>query len=866
MLNLFRWRSKTPSPLVREGRGEGTSPSIIPISRWPALIAVAALAATAIILSAIPSGPAAPPAAAQSPPDCQLELDQDDETGAGNTIDLQLTFLRCSTTAQAAGSLTIKLPKEMDISDFNKDDVAIYADKRYQPQWVNVGSGEDDSHEIEILGCPNWRDYSDDAPSDCSTPLTDVRITLRNLRLPVKPPPDDGYIVSVMWAGIEGDNALKHDLDVTPSLQANDDGETVRYGQTVTFTAAGFNSDLTARLYASRGNDSDDCKSISDWRQIATAEVGSNYRFTADIEIAQAQFPAAGRHQVCAADGAGLQADKPVTITVAAGVTLAGSREVSPGDDVFLRLVGNPGHVQSVSVGGLDATIKSQSGSTLTITIPPRVTGIATIRVNFADGSSAFVNVTVADATLTVAGIHGAGIGLGETAFVSAFDLPGDEVCTVTLGGVPIALLDDRRDIPDGGCIEIRPGGRFNATVLLADPNGALTSQVIGKVVTLKPGDKLKLEVTDDIGVKASALVPVAIPEITFEPPDGVIERGQPVIVRGHNFPPDRPDYYQVPPVTIKVAGRQVGNVYPTGAGSWEYEYRHTDRHQPGESVSIDVSLDQYPLSSLIPHLRIKISPVTIGVNPNRAKINTPITVAVSGLEPHTVGYGIKIRNGPYFSFNGISSFQSDRSGHFNGTTRFPEYDPLSFDRRGEATIFLELHDRYGLVTGVHATLTLQQGYHPTPTPTPTNTPTPTPTPTPTSTPTPTPTNTPTPAPTPTPTATPTPTPTNIPTPTPIPTDTPLPPATIDRSAISATVVAAIAPPADAPPGSGGGGGQGIGDVNPAVLISLLAGAGAVVILFGIALFVRMLVRRWSRAPLFGGPDGYTLTIDDDSE
>ena len=863
---------------------ESTAP-VLTTWRWLALAAVAALAATALALSAIPSGPAAPPATAapSSSSHCELKLDPT-PFYAGDTIDLQLTFspdtcdpslntVTPNPTPQPNARITITLPEEMTIpSAFDKDDVAIFtASQRYQPTHITVSRSEDvDTHKIEIPGCSNWRDYSD-GQATCTNGLTVDQITLRNLNLPVEPSADAGYSVSIQWTGSQ---PLTAKLEVKPALTANDDADTIRYGQTLTFSGAGFNDGLTVTLHTIGSDNSCDPDTRTGWRQIATATVGSNYRFTADVEITQANFPTADTYQVCAVDGAGLAAGKPVSLTVAAGITAVGAGEVSPGDDVTLRIIGNPGTVSSVTVGGQTATHSSSTGS-ITVTIPTNLTGIVTVRVTFSNGASAFTNITIADATLTVAGVRGDGIPLGGTAFISARNLAGNKVCNATLGGVPVALLDDRRELPSGGCIDIRRAGQFNATFLLADPDGNVSAQIIGKVVTLDPGKKLKLEVTSDAKVKASAQVAVAVPEITFNPPDGVVERGQPLVIRGKNFPPDRPDYYQVPPVFIKVGGRQVGNVYPTAAGAWEFEYRYTDRHRPGESVRIVVSLGDYNLASLAPDLRLKIAPATLSVTPDTVQINTPVTVSVTGLEPHTVGYAVKIRNGPYLAFNGDSSFQSDRSGHFTGATRFPEYDRLNFNRSGEATIYLELYRRNDPVTGVLATLTLRQGYHPTPTPTPTNTPTPTPTPTvtPTATPTPTPTNTPTPTPTPTPTATPTPTPTptstpiptNTPTPTPTPTSTPLPPATIDRPAISATVVAAVATPTIEPPAPGSSDGQDVDNITPPDLLLPLLSIGVIILLIAIAALIRFVANLRSRSPIFGGPDGYTLTIDDNT-
>ena len=823
-----------------------------------------------------PPATTAPGNAQNQSDNCELVLDQNDDTGAGDTINLKLTFKdkggqTCGIKAGRNREITIILPKEMTISGLDRNDVSIlFSGKRYNPRLFNKRQA-DDSREIEISSCSTWEDSSDDPPAQCGIALPKITIQLRGLRLPLKPAPDKGYRVKAEFENDSGKSVLRDTLAVHPFLDVDQDDDTLRYGQTITFSGAGFNKGLSATLHAIPSTGSKDCASTSGsgWRQIASTNVGSDHRFTADVEIVQAQFPTAGRYQICASDGAGLHILGSKSISVGAGVTLSGPSEVSPGDDVTLRLVGNPGSISRVTVAGRSATIKSQSSGSITVTMPPSVSGVATIRVVFADGSSTFVNVTVTDAALNVTGVPGGGISLGGTAYISALNLPGKEVCNATLGSVPVALLNDRRELPNDGCIDIRRGS-FNATFLLANPDGEISSDVINKVVTRKSGGRLKLEITDDLGVKASAQVPIAIPVVTFDPSDGAIQRGQPIIIRGRNFPPDRPDYLdRVPPVTITVGGQQTHTVYPNASGSWEFEYRHTDRHQPGDSLTIDVSLDGYRLTSLLSNLRIKIAPVGLTVSPDTVQINTPITVSVTGLDPHTVGYDIKIRNGPYFSFDDGISFRSDRNGHFNGTTRFPEYVPPSFDSNGETTIFLEVSRRNQPLAGVYATLTLQRGVHPTPTPIPTNTPTSTPTPPPTATPTPTPipTDTPTPSPTPPPTATPTltPIPTNTPTPTLTPTNTPLPPPTVDQSVIAATIVAAISSPTPDLTASGGVDRIfGASDINTTLIIAFLAGVGGIILLIGIFAAVRFIARRWRRprGPIFGGSDGVTLTID----
>ncbi len=429
---------------------------------------------------------------------------------------------------------------------------------------------------------------------------------------------------------------------------------------------------------------------------------------------------------------------------------------------------------------------------------------------------------------------------------VSARQLAGSEICRARLDGVEVALLDDSRDRAD--CVPIRSGGRFNATILLADPNGEISGELIDKVIDLDDGDRLELEITDDEGVKATADVPIAVPRIILDSDRSVINRGEPIVIRGENFPPETPDYYHPPQVRITVNGRRAGSVYPSSDGRWRYEFDRTDYLDPGQRIRLEVYIDNHRLRELTADLDIRAASVGLAVAPSVVRINTPVTVIVTGLDRYIGGYGIRIRNGPFFTFNGASTFNSNRDGAFTARTTFPDFEPYSFSA-GEAIVYLELYQGPNRVPGIYSTVTMLPGLQPTPTPIPTQTPLPTPTPTPTPVPTATPIPTATPVPTPTPTPSPTPTPTQTPTPTPtatpVPTDTPVPPATIDRDAIVSAVMAAIATPTP-DPATGGSvdGAGGFIDPDPTLLLILLIAVSVVALAAIIAAVLLLLANR----------------------
>ena len=829
-----------------------------PFRPWPWLTILAGLvlAVTALVAAAVSENHAAASIVGQSQPaECAvLVLDQDDDYTPGARVDLELTFTdadgdRNCLPGLPTDEITIELPEELNLPDrYDQDHIVLRAGSRYQPNWMDVYHGDGEPHQIQLPGCVEWEFYG--ARADCDeVNLAAFHIRLNGLRLPPDPPPDDEtYTVSVKW---DSGKKLTFSLRVDPTLviDDHDDDETVNYGETVAFTGIGFTRGVTAKLFANQQGGSGDCSAsdVSDWREIASATVGSDYRFTADVPIDTSNFRRAGKYQLCVRDGAARKLARSISVTVAAGLIISGSGSVSPGEEIRLRIVGgNPG-IRTVYVGGRPAQWRIASDS-LYVTLPPSQSGTVTISAVFGEDRSISTNITISNAELDFT-VLGNGVGLGQTLLVSARQLAGSEVCRARLDGVDVALLDDSRDRAD--CVPIHGGGSFNASILLADPNGNISGELIDKMISLEDGDELELEITDDAGVKASADVPIAVPRITFYPDRGVINRGESIEIRGENFPPETPDYYNAPQVRLNVNGRRAGSVYPSSDGRWRYEYDRTSALEPGQRIRLEVYIDNYRLRELTSDLDIRVAPVGLAVNPSTVRINTPVSVTVTGLDRYAAGYQIRIRNGPFFTFNGATTFNSDRDGAFTGRAAFPDFEPYS-PGDSETLIFLDLYQGQTRVAGVHSTVTMLPGLHPTPTPIPTQTPLPTPTPTATPVPTATPTPTPTPVPTPTPTPSPAPTPTQTPTPTPtpVPTDTPVPPPTFDRDAMVSAVTAAIATPTP-DPAAGGSVDRpgGFIDADSMLLWILLIAVSVIALAAVVAAILLLLARRRAAQP-----------------
>ncbi len=371
---------------------------------WLTVLAGIVLAATALAISAISENHAAASTVGQSQPaDCAiLVIDQDEDYTPGTRVDLELTFTdadgnRDCTPGLPTDEITIELPEELNLpARYDRDDIALRAGSRYQPNWMDVDRGDGEPHQIRLPGCVEWEFY--DTRADCDeVNLTAVRITLNDLRLPDHPPPEDEtYTVSVQW---DSGEKLTRSLRVDPTLVVDDDDETVNYGETVTFTGVGFTRGVTANLFANQQGGSSDCSAsdVGDWREIASSVVGSDSRFTSEVLIDTSKFRRAGKYQLCVRDGAARSLARSISITVAAGLIISGSGSISPGEEVRLRIVGgNPG-IRTVYVAGRTAQWRTSSDN-LFVTLPPSQSGTVTIRAEFHDGRSATTNIAISDA------------------------------------------------------------------------------------------------------------------------------------------------------------------------------------------------------------------------------------------------------------------------------------------------------------------------------------------------------------------------------------------------------------------------------------------------------------------------------------
>ena len=635
------------------------------------------------------------------------------------------------------------------------------------------------------------------------------------MSLPNAPASDgDDYTVTIRW-GDDG-TPLSDAVTVAAALEISGDRE-LDYNDTARFRGYGFSSGLTVRLYAKAGSDTESCGTrTGNWNDIGTTSVDTNRRFDHSVTITTANFPTAGRYQICARDGAGASSGNSVSITVTAGLEVVGNSEVKPGGDATLRLIGCRNcNIDSVLAGG--ATLPRgqwrQSGDSLTVTLPPNLAGTVSIRVVFGnEGGSASANITIAKADLSINGIPAAGATLGQNLFVSADNLPGNRVNRITLGGLPIAFLDGNQLYESGEHPPIH-NSRFNSPAVIASPDGSIKGALLRKFLDTDGSETLVI--TDDRGVQASTEIKLAKPSVTVDTPAGGITAGATTITfQGRNFPPER-DYYAPIRIIIAVNGRTACNIY-SESSSWQCPYKVSSRLEPGQRLNIEVTVAGIPLPGLVKDLEIAVEQAGITADSKELKAGQPFTVTVTGLERIIEGYTVRIGNEFNLLFDGKSSFRSDRNGRFTGTTTIPKDYHEDETARGSRQITLRVYDSDRKSTGAFAVLTLLAGTW-TPTPTPTPIPTSTPVPTPTLEPTPTPEPTATPEPTPTPTATPEPTPTATPmptstpvppTPTPLPTREPTPPPpTIDRQALAATVTARVA----------GGTGEGVVRDRPVV-------------------------------------------------
>ncbi len=771
-----------------------------------------------------------------------LKVDQRSTT-PGATVDLTLTFEPADCDPGGLDEeFVITLHEDIGItSRYDEEDIVIRAGGRFTPDWADYSELDDGTHQLELPGCQAWGPNFGDNIGVCERARLPVSIQLENVRLPNQPAsPSDPYFVRITWPR-GSSNTLTDDVGVDASLDV-DGSQDGGYGDTIKFEGAGFDDGITVSLFALQDTGSKACDNVNGWRNIGTTTVDDDHTFTFDVEITSTFFRPAGKYQICAVDGSGVSSGTSIGIEVTLGLEVIGGgadANFRPGQEVTLSVEGATGNVSvtDILIAGRPQSQWRTAGNNIIVTIPPGTSGTVTISVQF-QGMTERVSaiITIGAIELEVRGISSAGIGLGSTAIVTATDLPGTEVCNVTLGGTPIAFLDGDR-IDSDRCVDLASGGRLLGNFIVADRNGDISANLIGRI--LNSNSELKLEITDSTGAKASADITVAVPTITFTPADGEVKLRDIITIRGANFPPDASNY-NFPFITLTIDGRPLA-IYPGSNGAWEERFEVTPRAEAGSTLRVEVEIGDYSLSELTATYRITILPPELTVTPAEVRIGEPIVVNVSGLPAFTAGYTIEIPNGPPLRFNGSVDFQTDRIGEFAGQSTIPTDYHADFTENRVVNVQLRLLDASNnRVPGVFASVRLRQDQYIPPTPTPANTPMPTNAPTPVPTPEPTftpipPTDTPVP---------PTPEPTRAPTPEPTPTPAPAP--TIDREAIAQTVTAAIIPPGDGPSvrdlpvSERGTGGDGDGGVSLPITLAAIAGVVVLVMIVLVALLVVM--------------------------
>ena len=322
--------------------------------------------------------------------------------------------------------------------------------------------------------------------------------------------------------------------------------------------------------------------------------MGSGGRFTFEEEITLADFRNAGKYQVCALDGEGTTSGTSISFEVRPGLEVAGGsdRRFAPGEQVTLRLIGGgTTGVNNVLVAGRPHRQWRQAGDNLLVTLPSNVTGrIVTILVEFGD-DRASINVSLADIELDVSGYRtGVGAGLGQTVIVRANNLSGaTDVIGVTLDGIELTFLDGNRSVDT---VEVSRG-QFTATVLLDDPSENRLS-LIRKYIDDSDGEA-KLSIETDNGIKATAEVALAVPTVTVTCPNGrecdednnAVKRGDSLLIRGENFPPDV-NYYDAPRIEVIINDRDRNvTTPPARPGSTSTTYRDGATRAKGWSSTL---------------------------------------------------------------------------------------------------------------------------------------------------------------------------------------------------------------------------------------------------------------------------------------
>ena len=631
-------------------------------------------------------------------------------------FDLTFTFAgNCRPEGFTSATFTVLIHEDIGVpTGFVKENVYINATRgSFVPNYLFARTADDGDEELEIAGCGQWRPIgasSNSAFTKCADVGSLRSIQLRGLTLPSRPASaaEETYDVSIQWGS---NQPFAGTVDVGATLEIDGD-KLVGFGEKIRMEGSGFSDGVTVNLYARPGTSSVVCGGIGGggWTNIGSANVGSDHRFVSEVEVSSNLFRSAGKYLVCAVDGGGVHSGTALIIEIKVGLEVVGAGsgiEFQSGQQVTLSIEGGGSNlgIEAILVAGqlLGPGEWRRSGNNIYVTIPPGRAGTFTVAVTFTGGQTATANITVAAFDLLVQGIGASGIGMGQTAVVSASNLPGDKVCSVTLAGIHLAFLDGDR-IDSDGCIALLSGGRLVGNIVMADQNGDVTPDLIRRL--LDSDGEETLEITAGNDAKASSEVKVGKPAITFDPEDGVVTLRDIITIRGVNFPPDR-NYYTPPNISITIDGRRQ-LVYPTGT-SWQTEFEVTNRVVAGSTLRVDVSIGDYPLSELTALYRIKIAPPELNVTPATLKVGTPIQISVSGLEAYTSGYYVEIQGGPRLIIDGKGTFNTGRVGEFSGRSMVP----MDF-HRAEATpsgrsITLKVYRDRTAVPGIFANVTLSQ-------------------------------------------------------------------------------------------------------------------------------------------------------------
>ena len=306
-----------------------------------------------------------------------------------------------------------------------------------------------------MAGCGQWRySLSDNNNVSCSESENLRSIQLRGLTLPNRPAadPNEGYPVAIQW----GNNRAFTGKNRRRCYFESQWRQAGRFRANPSkFEGSGFSDGVTVNLYAQPGTSSVACTNAggAGWDQHRfpptwVPTIASSRRSTSPP---MCSVPPANTWSVLSM-GAGVHSGTTLIIEVEVGLEVVGAGsgiEFQPGQQITLSIEGGGSNLGIESIPRRRAVVGPRRNISEPATISSSLSQPAEPAplpwpLPLPVGKPPPPTSPSRAFDLLVQGVGAAGISMGQTAVASASNLPGNQVCNVTLAGIRLAFLGRR--------------------------------------------------------------------------------------------------------------------------------------------------------------------------------------------------------------------------------------------------------------------------------------------------------------------------------------------------------------------------------------------------------------------------------------